>query len=108
MRVAKSYTLPLKVNGPSYVNNNTYLGQNVNFNGFKVIGKGKVTIGDNFHSGAECVVITDNHNFEGNKIPYDETYNVQEVIIKDNVWLGHGVIILGGVTIGEGAIIFFL
>jgi acetyltransferase-like isoleucine patch superfamily enzyme len=27
------------------------------------------------------------------------------VVIKDNVWLGHGVIVLGGVTIGEGAII---
>ncbi|AKP53015.1 hypothetical protein CA2015_3638 [Cyclobacterium amurskyense] len=50
MRVAQSYKLPLKVNGPSYVNNNTYLGQNVNFKGFKV--NGNVTIGDNFHSGA--------------------------------------------------------
>jgi len=26
-------------------------------------------------------------------------------LIEDNVWLGHRVIILGGVTIGEGAII---
>jgi acetyltransferase-like isoleucine patch superfamily enzyme len=105
MKVANSYTLPLTVNGPSFVTKNTFLGQNVNFNGFKIIGKGKVTIGDNFHSGAECIVITDNHNFEGKKIPYDETYIVQDVIIKDNVWIGHGVIILGGTTIGEGAIV---
>ena len=50
-------------------------------------------------------MITDNHNFEGKKIPYDESYIVQNVTIHDNVWLGHGVIILGGVTIGEGEII---
>ena len=104
-RTAKIYTLPLKVNGPSYLNNNTYLGKNVNFNGFKIIGKGKVTIGNNFHSGAECFVITDNHNFKGERIPYDSTYIVRDVIIEDNVWIGYGVIILGGVSIGEGAII---
>lgn len=93
------------VNGLTYVNRRTRLGHNVNFNGLRIIGKGKVEIGDNFHSGMDCVIITDTHNFRGNKIPYDETYIVKEVIIEDNVWLGHGVIVLGGVTIGEGAII---
>lgn len=99
------FTEPLKVNGPSYINENTYLGKNVNFNGMKIIGKGKVTIGDNFHSGQNCFIITDTHNYNGLKIPYDNTYIVKEVSIGDNVWIGHGVIILGGVTIGEGAII---
>ncbi len=93
------------VNGLTYVNHKTRLGHNVNFNGLRIIGKGKVEIGDNFHSGMDCVIITDTHNFRGNKIPYDETYIIKDVIIEDNVWLGHGVIILAGVTIGEGAII---
>ena len=93
------------VNGETVLNENTFLGRNVNFNGLKIIGKGRVEIGDNFHSGMNCILITDNHNFNGNKIPYDDTYIVREIIIEDNVWIGHGVIILGGVKIGEGAII---
>lgn len=93
------------VNGLTYVNKRTRLGNNVHFNGLRILGKGKVEIGDNFHSGMDCVIITDVHNFQGTKIPYDETYIVKEVTIEDNVWLGHGVIILGGVNIGEGAII---
>ncbi len=68
-------------------------------------GKGKISIGDNFHSGRSCKIITSYHNYNGSKIPYDETYVHRDVIIEDNVWLGDDVIILGGVTIGEGAII---
>lgn len=40
------------VGGPSFVTNNTYLGNNVCFNGMKIFGNGKVIIGDNFHSGS--------------------------------------------------------
>ena len=83
----------------------TVLGSNTNFNGMKINGGGYVTIGNNFHSGSECQIITQNHNFEGSKIPYDDTYVVKDVVIKDNVWLGNRVIILPGVTVGEGAII---
>ena len=64
-----------------------------------------VVIGDNFHSGSECLIITSNHNYEGEAIPYDDTNICKDVCIEDNVWLGSRVIILGGVTIGEGAII---
>jgi len=63
-------------------------------------------IGNNFHSGPGCLIITQNHNYDnGNAIPYDNTYIYKDVKIEDNVWLGSRVIILGGVTIGEGAII---
>lgn len=95
----------LKVNAKSSVNFNTYLGNNVNFNGMEIRGTGKVVIGDNFHSGMGCKMLTQNHNYEGNSIPYDSTNIVKDIIIEDNVWLGDGVLILGGVTIGEGAII---
>ncbi len=105
LEVIRGYGDSIYVNGPTILNQNTFLGSNVSFNGLKVIGTGKVEIGDNFHSGMECVLITDTHNYKGTKIPYDETYIVKDIIIEDNVWLGHGVIILGGVRIGEGAII---
>ncbi|MGX9365623.1 acyltransferase [Desulfoplanes sp. PS50] len=51
-------------------------------------------------------MITQNHNFDhGTAIPYDSTYIYKKIVIKDNVWLGSRVIVLGGVTIEEGAII---
>ncbi|MFC2081649.1 acyltransferase [Candidatus Bipolaricaulota bacterium] len=71
-----------------------------------ITGGGRVEIGDNFHSGPECVIIAHNHNYDsGSAIPYDGTYISKPVTIEDNVWLGTRVIVLGGVTIGEGAII---
>ncbi len=96
----------LKVNRLSSVTKYTYLGVNVNFNGMRISGSGKVTIGDNFHSGRNCLMLSDIHNYDsGTKIPYDETCIKKDIIIEDNVWLGDRVIVLGGVRIGEGAII---
>jgi chloramphenicol O-acetyltransferase type B len=96
----------LTVNNYSKVTKNTLLGNNVNFNGMKIKGNATVSIGDNFHSGEECLMITDIHNYDtGNKIPYDTTYIKKDIYIEDNVWLGDRVIVLGGVTIGEGSII---
>lgn len=105
LKMAQSVKGAITVNGLTYVNSKTVLGHNIHFNGMKILGNGKVIIGDNFHSGMDCVMITQVHNYKGDKLPYDETTILKEIFIEDNVWLGHGVIILGGVTIGEGAII---
>lgn len=94
------------VNRRSNFTVNTWLGENVHFNGMYVTGKGKCIIGDNFHSGSSCQIMTHFHNYQSEySIPYDNTYIIEDVIIKDNVWLGNNVIILPGVTIGEGCII---
>jgi len=105
LKGVKGYIEPLKVNGYSFSNGNTYLGRNCNFNGMKI--KGKVIIGDNFHSGQECLIITSFHKYDGgDAIPYDSKESIhKDVIIEDNVWLGDRVIVLGGVRIGEGAIV---
>lgn len=106
MKTCKTFSLPLRINGPTILTKNTYLGKNVNFNGLKIRGKGKVVIGDNFHSGTNCSFLTSFHNFNtGNKIPYDETTIDKDIIIENNVWLGNDITVLGGVTIGEGAIV---
>jgi chloramphenicol O-acetyltransferase type B len=107
LKKVKSYKEPLKVNGYSFVNSNTILGKNCNFNGMKIKGNGKVVIGNNFHSGQECLMVTSYHKYdEGDAIPYDTKKDIDKnIIIEDNVWLGDRVIILGGVEIGEGAII---
>lgn len=97
---------PIFVNGKSSVSKYTTLGRNVHFNGIEILGCGEVVIGDNFHSGRGCLIITQYHNYNsGAAIPYDNTYILKDVFIEDNVWLGERVIVLGGVTIGEGAII---
>lgn len=106
VRVCKNCDKNIKVNGFSIVTQNTILGKNVNFNGMKITGGGEVVIGDNFHSGEGCLMITQNHNYDtGSKIPYDDSYIYKNIKIGGQVWLGSRVIILGGVTIGEGAII---
>lgn len=101
----KSYENPIRVNYKSSLSIHTVLGKNSNFNGMKIDGSGNVTIGDNFHSGENCRMITQNHNYEGEAIPYDSTYIVKNIVIEDNVWMGTGVTVLGGVTIGEGSIL---
>lgn len=94
------------VNGISVVTKNTFLGNNIHLNGMRIYGNGRVVIGDNFHSGAGCIMITQNHNYDhGESLPYDSTYICKDVVIEDNVWIGINVIVLGGVHIGEGAII---
>jgi acetyltransferase-like isoleucine patch superfamily enzyme len=102
-KVGKNLAVNGEVRG---IHKNIFLSDNVNFNGIKFLGTGKVTIGRYFHSG-ECVtILTSNHNYDSLiSIPYDEISISKDVIIKDFVWVGHGVIILPGVTIGEGAII---
>lgn len=104
-RKCKSYGSNLKANGKTNVTRNTVLGNNVNFNGMKIVGGGEVKIGNYFHSGSDCLIISQNHNYEGTEIPYDSTNIVKEVFIEDFVWLGDRVIVLAGSHIGEGAII---
>ena len=94
------------IGGACSFNGKTRLGQNCSFNGCKVVGQGTLTIGDNFHSGGDLLIVTSNHNFSsGSALPYDATHIVKPVSIADNVWIGERVTILPGVSIGEGAIV---
>ncbi|MUI52481.1 acyltransferase [Aliivibrio fischeri] len=103
-RISNYETIPY-INNKCIFNNNIILGSNCHFNGMEVGGAGKVTIGDNFHSGPFCMMITQNHNIHGEELPYDSSYILKDIVIGDNVWIGSRVIILGGVSIGEGAVI---
>lgn len=95
----------LLIGGDCIFTSNTYIGNYCNFNGMQIHGGGKVTFGDYFHSGIECMIITQNHNYEGDMIPYDKTYVLKEVNIGKCVWFGNRVTISGNVNIGDGAII---
>ena len=102
-----SYGRGLHVNHFCTFSKNVHLGNNCNFNGIKAsAGPGaSITIGNNFHSGIECMIMVNNHNYEGEKVPYDETYVYKHVKIGDNVWFGNRVMVVGNVHIGNGAII---
>lgn len=104
LRVGSAADRPF-VGGYTKLNRNTHLGKNNNFNGMKILGSGSVTIGDNFHSGIECMMITEVHDYHGQQLPYDTTRIPKPIVIEDNVWFGNRVLILGGVAIGEGAIV---
>jgi chloramphenicol O-acetyltransferase type B len=100
------FATPPKVNRPCRFTRQTFLGQNCNFNGLEVQGWGHVRIGDNFHSGPDCLFITSMHDYDhGSAIPYGDAYVHKDITICDNVWLGSRVIVLGGVSLGEGCII---
>ena len=90
----------------STVNKGTVIGDQVAIGGIHIVGKGKCTIGNYVHTGTDCQILTDYHNYDGGDlIPYDDSWVVEDVTLGDFVWLGNNVIILAGVTIGEGAII---
>lgn len=86
---------------------NTHLGYNCNFNGLTIRGSGSIIIGNNFHSGKDCLMINSYHKYDnGNAIPYDSRVSIDKnITIEDNVWIGDRVLVLGGVIIGEGSII---
>jgi acetyltransferase-like isoleucine patch superfamily enzyme len=105
MRNADSVIGPVTANAKTVISPTTRIGRNVHFNGMDIRGRGLVQLGDNFHSGRGCVIISEIHNYNGDALPYDSAYIERPVRIGDNVWLGDQVMVLGGCTIGEGAII---
>jgi acetyltransferase-like isoleucine patch superfamily enzyme len=66
---------------------------------------GGITIGDNTHLARDVVIYSYSHNHRGEALPYDDTAIDGAVHIGQNCWLGMGVKVKPGVTIGEGVII---
>lgn len=68
---------------------------------------GPVTIGRHVMMGPEVVIYTSGHRFDRIDIPIMEqgASETRPVKIGDDVWIGRRVIILPGVTIGEGCVI---
>lgn len=105
-RKIASYKSKPTINVKSEFNGKTHLGDNTHFNGMVVTGKGAVFIGDNFHCGRDCLIISDSHDYKNAEVlPYDNKLITPDTIIEDNVWLGSRVIILPGIKIGYGAIV---
>lgn len=86
------------------------IGENclINHNNILQAGKqtGTITIGNYVHTGANVMMFAFNHGFDSTEVPTIlQDYYDGSIIVKDDVWIGAGAIILAGVTIGKGAII---
>jgi maltose O-acetyltransferase len=82
------------------IENNVHIGNNAYLDG-----RGGIFIGENTHISRNLVIHSSSHNYQGIRLPFDDTYNFKPVVIERNVWIGTNVIIIPGVSIGEGAIV---
>lgn len=89
-------------------------GHDVQINDYvHICGMKKVLIGSNVLIASHVYISDNSHGiYKGGESdshpsipPKKRDYNVVPTIICDNVWIGEGVIVMPGVTIGEGSII---
>jgi len=64
-----------------------------------------VEIGSNVAIARGCRILTSNHIYDGDALPWSENSQLKPVVLENNVWIGLDVLILPGVTVHEGAII---
>ncbi|BBD59245.1 hexapeptide repeat-containing transferase [Nostoc sp. HK-01] len=93
----------IRIDHPQNVSfgNKIYIGTNVVLDG-----RGGITIGDNTTIGFNVVILSANHDYQSNALPYEhDIYIHKPVVIGKNVWIGANVLIIPGIVIGDGAII---
>lgn len=92
-------------NNPTlHIGNDTFIGHMT-----RMTIAASVSIGKHVYLGATCMILDNdghpiNHLDRRNKRPVEKD-KIQPVVIEDDVWIGNGVIILKGVTIGARSII---
>lgn len=86
---------------------NIFIGNRCSFNPYTVIyGHGNLQIGDHVRVAAHTVIVPANHNFDDLSRPiFSQGLSKKGITIHSDVWIGAGVRILDGVTVGEGAVI---
>lgn len=83
------------------IKQNVYIARNVYIGVFQ-----PVTIGEFVQIGAYTYIISGNHCYEDRSVPLEvQGCRGAPIVIENNVWIGTHVVVLPGVTIGEGAIV---
>lgn len=68
--------------------------------------KAPIKIGSSVQIGSNCAFYSYNHGIAPNRLIKEQSLETKGgITISDDVWLGHGVIVLDGVHIGKGAVI---
>lgn len=74
--------------------------------GSGIVGHFSITIGDDVWTGHHVYITDQNHGYEDIDRPIStQTQPERAVVIGDGSWLGHGSVVLPGVTIGRHAVI---
>jgi len=74
--------------------------------GSGIVGHLQIEIGDDVWTGHHVYITDQNHGYEDLTIPVSQqTQPERPVIIGNGSWIGHGAVVLPGVTIGEHAVI---
>jgi acetyltransferase-like isoleucine patch superfamily enzyme len=83
------------------------VGKNTFFGDFCVIGSNeRIQIGRDVMISQAVTIRDTDHNFESLETPMNvQGMKTAAVHIEDDVWIGHGAIILKGVSVGEGAVV---
>lgn len=83
------------------------MGDNSSIGPFGFVGcSGKITIGKNVMIGPRVSLFAENHNFGDTSTSIkSQGVNNRGITIEDDCWIGSGVMILDGVTIGHGSVI---
>jgi acetyltransferase-like isoleucine patch superfamily enzyme len=91
--------IPFHTNFGRFIN----IGQNVFINhGCSFLDLGGITIEDDVLIGPNVQLITENHPIQ----PAErKALDLKSILIKRNVWIGAGAIILPGVTVGENSVV---
>ncbi len=91
------------IQGSGYIE----LGENSYISSYSVIGVNeKIIIGKNVMIADNVSIRDTDHNFSRVDVPMNQQgITTAPVIVEDDVWIGHGVIITKGVKIGKGAIV---
>ena len=76
------------------------IGNSTGFSGVSIGCFDKIIIGNNVRVGANVLITDSDWHLDDPRIG-----NSKPIIINDNVWLGYGVVVLKGVTIGENTVI---
>ena len=86
---------------------NLKIGKNVSFHPWSLFSaSGGLTIGDNVSIGHRCSILTTEHQFEDPAVLIKfQPVTFLPVVIGDDVWIGAGVIILAGVTLGSRTVV---
>lgn len=100
--VSISHNARLSVTENAYLSIGNYSGIGDNN---VIVARERISIGNNVMIGPNVCIYDHDHVFKKDGIMRDLGYETAPVIIEDNVWLAAGVIVLKGVTIGEGSVV---
>ena len=104
-RRARSFGPHSFATGRCVLSKNTIVGDGSGLGGVVVYGDGEVKIGNHVSIGPGLVIQTQNHDYEGETLPFGRRFMCKPVVIDDCAWIGMNVMLLPGTHIGEGAII---